>query len=400
MPGVRFPVGAIAPIAAGAAGAVIALGGAALLGAFEEPEPAGFDTAVSSGTPAVFSRTGGALSINQIYLRSKAGVVQISTRRAAAEATSLSPEEPFGFSLPEPDTRRGAGSGFVLDKSGHIVTNYHVVEGATTVEVSFSNEESMRARVVGVDRSTDLAVLKVNASSRALHPLRLGDSDSVAVGDAVVAIGNPLGYERTVTDGIVSALRRLIEAPDSAPIDGVIQTDAAINRGNSGGPLISTTGAVIGVNTQIATEGGSGGGNIGIGFAVPVNTVRNVAAQLIERGHVEHALLGVGVQPLEDRIARLFRLPVRRGLVVATVEPGTGAAKAGLRAGRSKVVVDGESWPRGGDVILGADGRRLSSVEQLAALIARRQPGDTMTLEVLRAGETRKIEVELGRRAG
>src|ERR671929_1046489 len=172
------------------------------------------------------------------------------------------------------------GSGFVIDKAGHIITNDHVVEGARSVDVSFSNNESMRARIVGVDPSTDVAVLQVDAHSRALTPLPLGNSDLVRVGDSVVAIGNPFGYDRTVTAGIVSALQRVIQAPNSYSIDHVIQTDAALNKGNSGGPLLNARGDVIGVNSQISTGDSGTTGNVGVGFAVPINTVRTVVAQL------------------------------------------------------------------------------------------------------------------------
>ena len=184
----------------------------------------------------------------------------------------------------------------MIDKAGHIVTNYHVVEHARSVDVSFSNNESMKAKLVGADPSTDIAVLQVDAHSRALTPLALGNSDAVRVGDSVVAIGNPFGYDRTVTAGIVSALQRVIQAPNSYSIDHVIQTDAALNKGNSGGPLLDARGNVIGVNSQIAAATRAPSGNVGIGFAVPINTVKTVAAQIIKTGHAEHAFLGISLQ--------------------------------------------------------------------------------------------------------
>ena len=200
----------------------------------------------------------------------------------------------------------------MLDKEGHIVTNFHVIDGATSIEVRFSNDDTLKATLVGSDPSTDVALLKVDASARALTPLALADSDRLEVGDAVVAIGNPFGLERTVTTGIVSALQRAVKAPNGYSIDHVIQTDAPINHGNSGGPLLNTRGDVIGINSQIET-GGAGDGNVGIGFAVPSNTVKSVVGQLLASGKVEHAYLGVSAVEITPDIANSFRLPVAQG---------------------------------------------------------------------------------------
>ena len=220
------------------------------------------------------------------------------------------------------------GSGFVLDKDGHIVTNYHVVEGATSILVRFSNDDTLKATLVGSDPSTDIALLKVDAGAGALTPLALADSTRVEVGDAVVAIGNPFGLERTVTSGIVSALQRAVTAPNGYSIDHVIQTDAPINHGNSGGPLLDTQGEVIGVNSQIET-GGSGDGNVGIGFAVPSNTVKSVVAQLLASGKVEHAYLGVSAVEDHERHREVLGLPVSEGLVIQTVSPARARRKPG-----------------------------------------------------------------------
>src|SRR3990170_2120086 len=213
------------------------------------------------------------------------GVVQITASSSGVQS------DPSGGQFQTPP-QQALGSGFVIDKAGHIVTNYHVVEGANDIEVSFSNQDTLTAKVVGTDPSTDLALLQVNASSRALSPLPLANSDKVRVGDQVVAIGNPFGLERTVTAGIVSALQRAVTAPNRYTIDHVIQTDAPINRGNSGGPLLNVRGEVIGVNSQIETGGGTTG-NVGIGFAVPSNTVKTVVAQLMKAGRVERAYIGI-----------------------------------------------------------------------------------------------------------
>jgi S1-C subfamily serine protease len=272
-----------------------------------------------------------------------------------------------------------------------------VIEGASEVEVSFSNGEEMEAEIVGRDPSTDIAVLRVDADTRALSPLDLGNSDALEVGDEVVAIGNPLGYERTMTAGIVSALGRVIESPNQfAVIDEVIQTDAPINSGNSGGPLLNAAGQVVGVNTQIATAGSPG--NIGIGFAVPVNTVKDVTAQLIASGRVEHSFLGVEPLEINEEIADMFNLDVDQGLLIASVTDGSAAERAGLRGGSEQVVVDGTTWVLGGDIILAADGTKLRTVAQLRELIEAKDPGDEVTLEIRRDGETRTVTAKLGRR--
>jgi S1-C subfamily serine protease len=286
----------------------------------------------------------------------------------------------------------------VIDKSGHIVTNAHVVEGARKIEVSFSNRDKVEARLVGQDPSTDLAVLKVDVDARALTPLQLGNSDGARVGDSVVAIGNPLGLERSVTAGIVSALHRPLTAPNDFTIDDLIQTDAAINSGNSGGPLLGANGRVIGVNTAIATGNTGARGNIGIGFAVPINTVRDVASQLIGRGRVEHPFLGVGAQAIDKEIAELFNLPVEKGLLVVRVFEGSGADKAGLRAGDTEVVVAGESYRLGGDVIVEVDGEALETPQELSQAVSAKKPGDKVTVEAYRGDDKRTFEVTLGRR--
>jgi S1-C subfamily serine protease len=389
--GLLFLVASAALVAAAIAGGAVALTGAALLWGIGETSTAPAPP-VSPGNDAVvtaqFRRTGRPLTIGQIYQRARPGVVRVSTERVIRSA------DPFGMFPTIAQEQRGLGSGFVTDKSGYIVTNYHVVEGAERIRVSFSNNESMAAKLVGADPSTDVAVLRVSAESRALRPLELGDSDTVHVGDAVVAIGNPLGYERTVTSGIVSATGRAIQAPNQSLIDQVIQTDAAINQGNSGGPLLNSEGRVVGVNTQIATENG---GNVGLGFAIPINTVKDVASQIIDKGRVEHAQLGIYAQPVNADIAKLFHLPARSGLLVADVDPGSGAARAGIRAGMQHVTVDGETYVMGGDLLIAADGRPMHTVEALREVVARKNPGDAIRLELYRGTTRRTVHVKLGR---
>jgi S1-C subfamily serine protease len=363
-------------------GGALALGGAALLGrlgshtTIQQVSPLGGG---GVGNVTLQAPATGALPAEQIYKRDAPGVVQVTATDPAQGSESL-------------------GSGFVIDKAGHIVTNFHVVRGATKVYVSFSGQDQLAGTVVGVDPSTDIAVLTIQAHASALTPLELGNSDAVRVGDTIYAIGNPFGYTRTLTSGIVSAVQRRITAPNTLPIDNAIQTDAAINHGNSGGPLLDAAGRVIGVTSQIYAEN-SQQGNIGIGFAVPVNTVRNIAAQIISTGKVLHAFLGVETAPITGQLARLYHLP-SSGLIISSVVPGGPAARAGLRGGTTNVVVDGESYRLGGDVIVGVDGASVSAFEQLRDAIARKKPGDKVKLEVIRNGSKKSITATLGQAPG
>jgi S1-C subfamily serine protease len=337
---------------------------------------------------------GKALSINQIYRRAAPGVVQVTSTTIVNV-----PLDPFFGSpfFPQQERQQSLGSGFVVDKAGHILTNYHVIEGAKQVRVSFSNGSSLKASVVGSDPSSDLAALKIDASSRALTPLPLGNSDQMQVGDPVVAIGNPFGLDRTVTAGIVSAIQRAITAPNGYTIDHVIQTDAAINHGNSGGPLLNRVGQVIGVNSQIATGGSSTSGNVGVGFAIPSNTVKTVMAQLIREGHVDRAFIGISAVSITKNVARVFRLPVSKGLLVQSVQPGSGAAKAGVKSGATQVVLAGESYKLGGDIIVEAAGVPVATLDRLRDIVAEKKPGDTIRLTVYRGDKKTTIDVKLGR---
>jgi putative serine protease PepD len=264
---------------------------------------------------------------------------------------------------------QGQGSGFVYDSNGHIVTNAHVVEGSSSVSIKFSNGKAYSARVVGTDASTDLAVLKVDAPVSQLFPLTLGDSSSL-VGDQVVAIGSPFGLEGTVTSGIVSALHREMTSPNNFAIDNSIQTDAAINHGNSGGPLLNAEGKVVGVTAQIESNSG---GNEGVGFAVPSNTVRSIASQLISNGKAEHAFLGVVLRDSSSRA----------GAAIGQVRTGTPAAHAALRAG---------------DIITAAAGTRINSASELRAVINAHRPGDTISVTYTRGGQSHTVKVKLAAR--
>ena len=373
-------------------GGVVALGGAAALGRLgEKTTIIREEAAPLPSAPASF-QTGQRESINEIYRASAPGVVHIETTLKVQQNNPFF-GNPFGATT---QTERALGSGFVIDRAGHLVTNYHVVRGATTIQVSFSNNERYRAKLVGSDPSTDIAVLKVDVPASALKALPLGNSDAVRVGDQVIAIGNPFGLDRSVTSGIVSAVQRRIEAPNDLSIAHVIQTDAALNHGNSGGPLLNAQGEVVGVNAQIET-GGVSQGNVGIGFAIPINTVKDVVAQLIKHGMVEHAFLGIEGKTLTPQIAHLFHLGATSGVVVATVRPGTGAAQAGLKAATDQVTVQGESWPAGGDVIVKVDSEPITTVEQLVDVIASKKPGDKIKIEVVRGNAHKTMTVKLGR---
>jgi S1-C subfamily serine protease len=360
-------------------GGGVAVGAVALLGGLDGDTTVITETASSPNPP--LASDGDAMSVNEIYERAASGVVQI---------TSTSGN--IGGAAPQ----QALGSGFVLDKAGRIVTNYHVIEGADEIRVSFSNQDTVEAQLVGSDPSTDLALLQVDTTASALTPLPLGDSDKVKVGDPVVAIGNPFGLDRTATSGIVSALQRLITAPNRFTIDHVIQTDAPINHGNSGGPLLNSRGQVIGVNTQIET-GGVGSGNVGIGFSVPSNTVKDVVAQIMRTGRVDHAYLGISGQAVNSVVADTYNLPVEKGVLVESVRSDSGAAEAGLEGGRKQVVVAGETYVLGGDIIVSFDGKQISSIEQLRDAIAGHKPGDKVSLVIYRDAKKTGVTVTLGR---
>jgi len=383
-------------VVAAVAGGAVAIAGAALLDVGENTTTVRevvLDRPTIGGN--VSQTDSRRMTLRDIYRQDAPGVVQVTSTTKVKLPRSQWFGNPFG--MQGTDVQRSLGSGFVIDKAGLVVTNYHVVGSAQTVYVSFSNSDSMRAEIVGKDASTDVALLKVIASSRALTPLPLGNSDTVEVGDEVAAIGNPLGYERSITLGIVSALHRSLTSPGGAPIDRVIQTDAVLNQGNSGGPLLNAQGEVVGVSSAIAT--GAGAGNTGIGFAIPINTVKDVVAQLKTRGHVEHPFFGVVSRPISSRIARVFNLGAPKGLLVESVYPGSGADQAGLIGGSDQVVIAGESYQLGGDLIVRVDRVAVSTTERLREIVAQHEPGDTVLVDFYRGSELRTTNVKLGRQS-
>jgi S1-C subfamily serine protease len=374
-------------------GAVVAaFGWVAIAAGWIQADDGGSTVTVSQPLAAsVAARDEGDVNlVNQIYRRDGQGVAFISAARAGGESPGVNP---FG----EPESGGTAtGSGFLIDTEGHVVTNSHVVEEADEVEVKLgASETAYDAEVVGTDPATDVALLKVDAPADALHPLALGDSSEVEVGEPVVAIGNPFGLDRTVTAGIVSAIQRQIQAPNGFSISHVIQTDAAINPGNSGGPLIDSSGSVIGINSQIQTGGGSGG-NVGIGFAVPINTAREVVQQLKQNGEVEHAYLGISGGSITPDLARALKLPVEEGVLVNEVVKGGPADEAGLEGGDTSATIEGAQMRLGGDVITEVDGKRVGGMEEVINAVNAASPGDEMELTVDRDGERKTITVTLG----
>jgi S1-C subfamily serine protease len=333
----------------------------------------------SDTTPAAaFTAEEGGNTVNEIYKADANGVAYIESK--SAEGADL-------------------GSGVVLDDEGHVLTNNHVVEGGEEIHVSFESEGKLYpAEVVGTEPNSDLALIKVDAPASQLHPLKLGDSSKMEVGDPVVAIGNPFDLQRTVTSGIVSALQREIQAPDGVTIDNVIQTDAAINPGNSGGPLINADGEVIGINSQIQTGGESSEGNIGIGFAIPINTAKEQIAKLESGTADEHGYLGISGANITPELAKAFNLPVEEGVLVQQVVEGGPAAAAGIQGATTAAEVEGQEFGLGGDIITEVDGEKIASSEDLVKVISDAHAGETVEVTVIRGEQTATVSVTLAER--
>ncbi len=293
------------------------------------------------------------------------------------------------------------GTGFVLDTNGHIVTNNHVVDGANTIEINFLDGTIVAGKIVGLDPDSDLAVLQVDVPASELHPVTLGDSDSLFIGESTLAIGSPFGERWTLTSGIVSALNRTIQGLDQYSVGAAIQTDAAINPGNSGGPLLNLEGQVIGVNSQIAP--GSNGANAGVGFAIPVNLVKRVTSQLIANGKVSYSYLGIASGPeISLDVINALKLPNNlQGVLVSDVAQGGPADKAGLRAptGSSRTSANGLTVPTSADIITAVDNRPITDMSGLISYLAiNTAPGQTVNLTVYRDGQQINVPVTLGSR--
>ena len=375
-------------------GLVVAVAGLIAIAAGVVDSGGGSTTTVAAPltAPVDAKEEGDSNVVNQIYKADGQGVVFIESQLEPQESEFFNP---FG----EPEAEGGGiatGSGFVIDNEGHILTNNHVIEGAEKVTVKLGDsEKTHEAEVVGTDPGTDIALLEVKTPGKELHPLTLGHSSDVEVGDPVVAIGNPFGLDRTVTSGIVSALQRQIQAPNGFSINHVIQTDAAINPGNSGGPLIDAAGEVIGINSQIAT-GGGGNGNVGIGFAIPIDTIRAEIQQLETKGEVEHAFLGITGGTITPELAKALNLPVKEGVIVQTVVKDSPADKAGLEAGHTSATINGEEVRLGGDIITKINGKNVASMEDLVEMIQDSEPGDELELTILRDGQEKTATATLG----
>jgi S1-C subfamily serine protease len=346
--------------------------------------------------PTNASVTTGGLTPHEVYVKDAPGVAFVTS--TIVQKT----ESPFNLFGGETQRQgQATGSGIVINADGIILTNYHVIENAIKVTVSFEKGKTVEAQVVGKDPSNDLAVLKISTDGLTLHPLTLGDSSSAQVGDPVYAIGNPFDLERTLTTGVISALQRQITAPNGFTIANVLQTDAPINPGNSGGPLLDAAGRVLGINSQIET-GGSGGGSVGIGFAVPINTAKSEITQLEKGGTVRGAYLGLTSLTIDDSLSAL-NLPVKSGALVQTVQKGFPAAKAGIRGGSVNTTTEDGQVAVGGDIIVAINGKAVNSSEELANDIEAKKPGDTVEVGLKRADgkggyEDKTVKVTLGAR--
>jgi S1-C subfamily serine protease len=314
-----------------------------------------------------------------------------AAREATVNITSVVYRENWFFQVyPE----RGTGSGFILKPSGEILTNNHVVSGSAELTVTLADKKVYKAKVLGRDPRNDVALIKIDAA-RTLPSLHLGDSDGLVVGQKVLAIGNPFGFEGTLTTGIVSSLNRTIETEEGRPLEGMVQTDAAINPGNSGGPLLDSHGNVIGINTAIYGPQG----NIGIGFAMPINRIKPILDEFQRTGHISPPVLGIQVQYLSAEQARMFELGPRAGLLVWRVDRGKAADEAGIRAPRSTTVMGNYRVPVGGDFILAIDGQQVEGNDTLPKALARKRGGDIMTFTIYRDGRTIDVKVTLGSEA-
>ncbi len=373
------------PVAAVVAAAAVG-SGVAVVVVHETSAPSTSTTVITRTLPAaspVVATSSDGLSAAEIYKRSVGSIVEITSSIPAGSSS------PFGGGGSGGETAQGTG--FAVDTDGDIVTNAHVVAGASKISVETDNGTTATATLVGTDPTTDVAVIRVS-SSLGLKPLTLGDSSALQVGDSVVAIGDPFGYTDTLTTGVVSALGRTITSPNNHPINNAIQTDAAINHGNSGGPLLDTGGQVVGITSQIYA-GSSQAGNVGIGFAVPSNTVRTIVGELLAHGKATHAFLGIYPETVTPEIANATGMPL--GVEVASVRSGSPAAKAGLHGATGQASVGGAPVPTGGDVITAVDGQTMRTANALVNKILSLPAGSKITLTYIRGGHSTTVTVTL-----
>jgi S1-C subfamily serine protease len=350
----------------------------------ERGREAWVETAVGT-PPAPAALSGDERNTVDIYRQASPAVVNVTTKTM---------EMDFFYGIVPVE---GSGSGFLINEDGTIVTNYHVVANAEQIQVTLADRSSYKARVLGSDRFTDLAVLRINARGKKLPTLPLGDSTQLVVGQKVLAIGNPFGFQATLTTGVISALQRTLRGETGAVVDEAIQTDAAINPGNSGGPLLDSQGRVIGINTLIFTPSG---GSVGIGFAIPVNTLKTILADLVRVGHPIRPWLGISGNEVTPDIAELLGLPVERGVLVAEVVRGGPAERAGLRGGSRWSVVGRYRFLLGGDIIVALDGREVASVVDMNRLLYKKHPGETVQVTFYRGKTKQTVAVSLAERPG
>ena len=320
--------------------------------------------------------------------------VRIYRQTSPAVANVLTKATEYDFWM-DPVPVEGAGSGFVIDSKGYILTNFHVVQGAQSVEVVLGDQSRYTAKFVGADQRNDVALLKVEPKGKPLVALPLGDSAALQVGQKVLAIGNPFGFQSTLTTGVVSALGRTVQTSQTTFIDQAIQTDAAINRGNSGGPLINSHGEVIGINSAIYTPSGT---TAGIGFAIPINTAKRIAHDLITDGRVHQAFLGVETIPINESFAEALGLPAQEGLLVQTTTRGGPAAEAGIRGGDRVAQAGMRRFYVGGDVITAIDGQKIASRVDVDLMLNKKRPGDEVSVTLFRGGKQMEVKVKLGER--
>tara|TARA_B100000315_G_scaffold260816_1_gene325758 strand:+ start:5487 stop:6557 length:1071 start_codon:yes stop_codon:yes gene_type:complete len=318
----------------------------------------------------------------QVYNNTKAAVVNITTRSVSYDF----------FMTPIP--QEGSGSGAIIDRRGHIVTNYHVVRGAQRLEVTLSDGTQWEAQLVGADPLSDLATLRIDAPPERLSVISMGDSRNLRTGQKVLAIGNPFGLDQTLTTGVISSIRKTIQA-GGVELENVIQTDAAINPGNSGGPLLDSSGEMIGINTVIFTPSG---GSVGIGFAIPIHTAQRIIDELISKGYVSYPWMGIEMRTLLPRFAKALELPVKQGVLVWRVVKNSPAAKAGLRGGTRQARIGNSIVIIGGDVIISLDGKSVTSVEELSREIRRHRPGMTLRVTIIRDKKQHTMNITLGER--
>jgi S1-C subfamily serine protease len=320
--------------------------------------------------------------------------VRVYRETSPAVANVLTKATEYDFWM-DPVPVEGAGSGFVIDGKGYILTNFHVVQGAQTIEVVLGDQSRYTAKFIGADQRNDVALLKVEPKGKPLMALSLGDSAALQVGQKVLAIGNPFGFQSTLTTGVVSALGRTVQTSQTTFIDQAIQTDAAINRGNSGGPLINSHGEVIGINSAIYTPSGT---TAGIGFAIPINTAKRIAHDLITDGRVHQAFLGVETIPINESFAEALGLPAQEGLLVQTTTRGGPAAEAGIRGGDRVAQAGMRRFYVGGDVLTAIDGQKIANRVDVDLMLNKKRPGEEVTITLFRGGKKMDLKVKLGER--